>query len=59
MTAAEIATSAGGTIIAGAPDVTITSWGFDSRALAPGACFVALKDHRDGHDFVGDALPLD
>ena len=26
------------------PEVVVTSWGFDSRALAPGACFVALTD---------------
>ncbi|APX90552.1 UDP-N-acetylmuramoyl-tripeptide--D-alanyl-D-alanine ligase [Brevirhabdus pacifica] len=28
----------------------------DTRALAPGDLFVALKDVRDGHDFVADAL---
>ena len=56
LTAAEIATRAGGEIVAGDPEVVVTSWGFDSRALAPGACFVALTDHRDGHDFVNDAF---
>ena len=56
LTAAEIATRAGGEVVAGDPDVVVTSWGFDSRALAPGACFVALPDHRDGHDFVSDAF---
>jgi UDP-N-acetylmuramoyl-tripeptide--D-alanyl-D-alanine ligase len=56
MTAAEIARRAGGEVVAGDPGVEVTSWGFDSRALLPGACFVALKDHRDGHDFVVDAL---
>jgi len=29
---------------------------FDSRALRPGACFVALRGTRDGHDFVLEAL---
>lgn len=29
---------------------------FDSRTLAPGAGFVALRDVRDGHDFVADAF---
>ena len=43
LTAAEIATRAGGEIVAGDPGVVVTSWGFDSRALAPGACFVALR----------------
>ena len=28
----------------------------DTRSLAPGDLFVALKDVRDGHDFVADAL---
>jgi UDP-N-acetylmuramoyl-tripeptide--D-alanyl-D-alanine ligase len=56
LTAAEIATRAGGEVVAGDPDVVVTSWGFDSRALAAGACFVALTDHRDGPDFVGVAF---
>jgi UDP-N-acetylmuramoyl-tripeptide--D-alanyl-D-alanine ligase len=56
LTAAEIATRAGGEVVAGDPAVVVTSWGFDSRALAAGACFVALTDHRDGHDVVGDAF---
>ena len=29
---------------------------FDSRTLAPGAGFLALRDVRDGHDFVADAF---
>ena len=28
----------------------------DTRELAPGDLFVALRDRRDGHDFVADAL---
>jgi UDP-N-acetylmuramoyl-tripeptide--D-alanyl-D-alanine ligase len=28
----------------------------DSRLLAPGACFVALRGRRDGHSFVADAF---
>lgn len=28
----------------------------DSRTIAPGEIFVALRDRRDGHDFVADAL---
>jgi UDP-N-acetylmuramoyl-tripeptide--D-alanyl-D-alanine ligase len=29
---------------------------FDSRALVPGEAFLALRDERDGHDFVADAF---
>jgi UDP-N-acetylmuramoyl-tripeptide--D-alanyl-D-alanine ligase len=32
-----------------------TGIAFDSRALEPGQVFVALRDARDGHDFVVDA----
>ena len=35
---------------------TFDSFSNDSRALEPGACFVALSDSRDGHDFVGAAF---
>jgi UDP-N-acetylmuramoyl-tripeptide--D-alanyl-D-alanine ligase len=56
LTAADIATRAGGAVVTGDANTLVTSWGFDSRALLPGACFVALKDHRDGHDFVGAAF---
>lgn len=37
----------------GAP---ITGLSIDTRTLAPGDLFVALKDRRDGHDFVTDAF---
>ncbi len=33
-----------------------TSVSIDTRTLEPGALFVALKDVRDGHDFVAQAL---
>jgi UDP-N-acetylmuramoyl-tripeptide--D-alanyl-D-alanine ligase len=33
-----------------------TGLSIDSRTIAPGEMFVALKDARDGHDFVADAL---
>jgi len=54
-TAAEIAHHSHGVVV-GAADAVVTSWAFDSRALEPGACFVALRDVRDGHDFVGAAF---
>ena len=36
------------------PDITGVS--IDTRTIAPGDLFVALKDQRDGHDFVGAAF---
>jgi UDP-N-acetylmuramoyl-tripeptide--D-alanyl-D-alanine ligase len=56
LTAGEIAEITDGTVIAGDACARATSWSNDSRALQPGACFVALIDARDGHDFVGDAF---
>lgn len=35
---------------------SITGMAIDSRALAPGEVFVALKDQRDGHEFVTAAF---
>lgn len=35
---------------------SITGLSIDTRTIAPGDLFVALKDVRDGHDFVRDAL---
>jgi UDP-N-acetylmuramoyl-tripeptide--D-alanyl-D-alanine ligase len=38
-------------------DVEVTSVGTDTRKLAPGALFVALRgEHHDGHDHVAQAL---
>lgn len=34
----------------------ITGLSIDTRTLEPGDLFVALKDQRDGHDFVGKAF---
>jgi len=52
-TAAEVVAATGGR--------ATTDWqargvSIDTRTLAPGDLFVALKDQRDGHDFVADAL---
>ncbi|MDQ1478364.1 MAG: UDP-N-acetylmuramoyl-tripeptide--D-alanyl-D-alanine ligase, partial [Actinomycetota bacterium] len=55
LTAREIAQRALGRL-AGDETAVVESWAFDSRALAPGACFVALRDARDGHDFVDAAF---
>ena len=56
LTLAEIAGAAGGQLLGGDPDTAVTSYSIDTRTLAPGALFVALRAERDGHDFVGDAL---
>ncbi|WP_323716008.1 UDP-N-acetylmuramoyl-tripeptide--D-alanyl-D-alanine ligase [Paracoccus aminovorans] len=37
-------------------DFAITGVSIDTRTLQPGDLFVALKDVRDGHDFVAQAL---
>ena len=55
LTAHEIARRTRGRV-AGDGDITVDTWAFDSRALGPGDCFVALRGDRDGHDFVGAAF---
>lgn len=40
----------------GTPSSGITGFTFDTRALSLGNVFVALKDQRDGHDFVTTAF---
>ena len=41
----------------GNPALEITDIAYDSRAIGPGALFVALKGHaEDGHHFIGDAI---
>jgi UDP-N-acetylmuramoyl-tripeptide--D-alanyl-D-alanine ligase len=40
----------------GASPATITGASIDTRTIRPGDAFFALKDVRDGHDFVKDAF---
>jgi UDP-N-acetylmuramoyl-tripeptide--D-alanyl-D-alanine ligase len=40
----------------GEPKAEITGVSIDTRTLASGDIFVALKDHRDGHEFVTTAF---
>jgi UDP-N-acetylmuramoyl-tripeptide--D-alanyl-D-alanine ligase len=40
----------------GTPSAGVTGFSIDTRTIAPGDVFVALKAERDGHDFVGDAF---
>jgi len=52
-TSAELRAATGGTLAA---DVTISGVSIDSRSVQPGDIFIALRDQRDGHEFVADAL---
>ena len=52
-TAAEAADATGGRATT---DWAATGVSIDTRTLEPGDLFVALKDVRDGHDFVAQAL---
>jgi len=52
-TAAQIDAATGATT---APNFAASGVAIDSRALARGDLFVALKVARDGHDFVADAI---
>ena len=56
LTLADIAAATGGQLLGGDPGAVATSYSIDTRTLAPGALFVALRAERDGHDFVLDAL---
>ncbi len=38
------------------PSLTFSGGAFDSRILTPGTLFFALRDVRDGHAFVADAI---
>lgn len=48
----------GGRVISGTPrpNERFTGGAFDSRIVQPGTVFFALKDRRDGHEFVADAF---
>ena len=51
-TASEAAAATGGRVVG---DWSVTGISIDTRTLQPGELFVALKDTRDGHDFVPNA----
>jgi UDP-N-acetylmuramoyl-tripeptide--D-alanyl-D-alanine ligase len=55
LTAGELASATDGEVL-GSADARARSFTIDSRELAPGACFIAVRDRRDGHDFVADAF---
>lgn len=52
----EIVAGAGGVADGAAPQQPIRGLSLDSRGLAAGEVFVALKDQRDGHEFVTAAF---
>ncbi|MCE8432153.1 Mur ligase domain-containing protein, partial [Rhodovulum sulfidophilum] len=52
-TAAEALEATGGRVTR---DWSVSGVSIDTRSLKPGDLFVALKDQRDGHDFVAEAL---
>jgi len=51
----ELAAAAGATA-SGTPAHPINGFSIDTRTIEPGDIFVALKDQRDGHDFVSGAF---
>jgi UDP-N-acetylmuramoyl-tripeptide--D-alanyl-D-alanine ligase len=53
----EVAKAANGEIVAGSVDATFDGFSNDSRTITgDSVCFVALRDSRDGHDFVDHAF---
>jgi UDP-N-acetylmuramoyl-tripeptide--D-alanyl-D-alanine ligase len=57
LTASHIAAATGGRIVRGRAEESIGRVSIDSRSLAPGEFFVAIRGERfDGHAFVPDAL---
>ena len=52
-TSAELRAATGGTLAA---EGTISGVSIDSRSVQPGDIFIALRDQRDGHEFIADAL---
>ena len=45
-----------GAILQGKTETQVQGLSIDTRSIAPGDLFIALRDQRDGHDFVADAL---
>ncbi len=57
LTAGDVARATGGTVVAGAAGRDVGSISIDSRTLAAGDFFLAIRGERfDGHAFVADAL---
>jgi len=57
LTAADVAEATGGSLVSGDPALSIGGFSIDSRRLAAGELFFAIRGLRfDGHDFVPGAL---
>ena len=57
LTAADIAAATAGEVVRGSPRADIGRIGIDSRTIAAGECFVAIRGERfDGHDFVAEVV---
>jgi UDP-N-acetylmuramoyl-tripeptide--D-alanyl-D-alanine ligase len=57
LSAAEIAAATGGRVVSGRPDQRVERWSIDTRSIAAGDLFVAVRGERfDGHEFVAAAL---
>jgi UDP-N-acetylmuramoyl-tripeptide--D-alanyl-D-alanine ligase len=57
LAAGEVAAMAGGRVMRGDPATPVRGAAIDSRTIAPGMLFVALRGERtDGHRFVDEAL---
>jgi UDP-N-acetylmuramoyl-tripeptide--D-alanyl-D-alanine ligase len=52
-TSAELRAATHGALVA---DIAATGVSIDSRSVEPGDIFIALRDQRDGHEFVADSL---
>ena len=48
--------AAAGATASGSPAGPMTGFSIDTRTIEPGDVFIALKDQRDGHDFVSAAF---
>jgi UDP-N-acetylmuramoyl-tripeptide--D-alanyl-D-alanine ligase len=56
LTLADVLDGTGGAVAASVPKLAFTGVSIDSRTIAPGALFFAIKGPRfDGHDFLADA----
>lgn len=51
-----IAAKMDGAVVQGSPFHSFRSFGIDSRLIAKGALFFAIQGHRDGHDYIRDAV---
>ncbi|RNB82292.1 UDP-N-acetylmuramoyl-tripeptide--D-alanyl-D-alanine ligase [Brevibacillus fluminis] len=56
ITIQQVAKMAGGLLLSGDPALAVNHFHFDSRELASGGVFIAIKGDRDGHDFLGAAI---